>query len=408
MKALRNFSQIITLKSSYEKDGRGLEPKDISIIKDGSIVFNKKAILWVGEDKYFPDEYKKVNQKKCNKYVLLPEIVDSHTHLVFGGNRSHEYLMRINGASYEEIANNNGGINSTVKKTIALNDDELFKISSQRIEKMYSYGIGSIEIKSGYGLTIEQEYRISNIINELKKHFSNKIKIKNTYMAAHNVPSKYKNSSEYMEDVVIPCMDKLLKEGIIDAVDIFHEKGYFNEKDVIRLFNHAKNNNIDVKIHADEFNDNNGAGIAVDYNAISADHLLKTNIDNIKKLANSKTIATLLPGTGLFLGKSQANARLLLDQGAKVAIASDYNPGSSNINNLILIASIIGINYKMNIAELITAITLNSSTAMALKNQGAIMPGLKPRFSIFNTKAFENIFYNWGENLAIKPNQIID
>ena len=190
----------------------------------------------------------------------------------------------------------------------------------------------------------------------------------------------------------------LADKKIIDAVDIFHEEGYFGSKEVISLFDLAKNLNIPIKIHADEFNDNKGALLAVEYGALSADHLLCTNKDNIKAMAQSNTVATLLPGTGMFLGKNQANGRMFLDEGAKVAIASDYNPGSCHWDNLLSIASLAAPIYKMNITELWCSITLNASHALGLKNQGAIVEGFTPKFSLFKVDTVDQITYNWGQN----------
>jgi imidazolonepropionase len=330
----------------------------------------------------------------------LPEIVDSHTHLVFGGDRAHEYTMRLNGASYEEIAAAGGGILNSMKGTQNLTRTELLKAAHQKVKTIRSYGVGTIEVKSGYGLTFDKEYELSHVIHDLKNIVRPDVQIINTFMAAHAVPKGFNSSYEYMKEVVLPLLDKLGEEQILDCVDIFHEENYFSHDDVVSLFERAKRWNINVKIHADEFNDNKGAILAAKYEALSADHLLQTTSDGISALANSNTVATLLPGTGLFLGKSQANARAMLDAGVRVAIASDFNPGSCHCDNLILIASIAAPIYKLNQAELWCAITLNAAHALGLKNQGALIEGLKPRFSVFNTDSIDRITYNWGKNLA--------
>ncbi|MBY0415232.1 MAG: amidohydrolase family protein, partial [Bdellovibrionales bacterium] len=263
-----------------------------------------------------------------------------------------------------------------------------------------SYGVGTIEIKSGYGLNFEKEYEISHIIHDLKNIVRPDVQIINTFMAAHAVPKNYSSSYDYMKEVVLPLLDRMAEENIIDCVDIFHEQNYFSDEDVVSLFERAQRLNIPVKMHADEFNDNKGAILATKYQALSADHLLATGEDGIKALSDSSTVATLLPGTGLFLGKKQANARAFLDAGVKVAIASDFNPGSCHCDNLIMIASLAAPIYKMNMAELWCAITLNAAHALNLKNQGALIPGLLPRLSIFNTDSLDRVTYNWGKNLA--------
>jgi imidazolonepropionase len=402
IKIFRNFSEIATLAGAHHKDGRRLNLEDLGLIKNGSIVFDAEKILWVGEDRNLPDDYtdKDYPEIDVTGKTCVPEIVDSHTHVVFGGDRAHEYSMRLNGATYEEIAAAGGGILNSMKGTQALTRNELLKQSHQRIKTIRAYGVGTVEVKSGYGLTFEKEYEISRVIHDLKNLARPDVQIINTFMAAHAVPKEFASSYDYMKDVVLPLLDKLGEEQILDCVDIFHEQNYFSHDDVVSLFERAKRWNINVKIHADEFNDNKGAVLAAKYEALSADHLLRTTEDGIKALAASNTVATLLPGTGLFLGKPQANARAFLDAGAKVAIASDYNPGSCHCDNLIMLASIAAPMYKINQTELWCAITLNAAHAVGLKNQGAIVPGLKPRFSVFNTDSLDRVTYNWGKNLA--------
>lgn len=402
LKAFRNFSQIVTLQKSYEKDGRNLLPEDLSIIENSSIIFDSEEIVWVGKDKDLPSEFQNVPFESFEGKTLLPELVDSHTHLVFGGDRSSEYSMRLNGADYQEIANSGGGILSTMKATNSATPEELYNSAVERIERIYSYGVGTIEIKSGYGLTYEKEKEISLVIDRLKEHFKGRVQISNTFMAAHAVPKEFSTSNEYIQSVVIPLLKDLSELGIIDAVDIFHEAGYFDEIDTQQLFDVAAFLNIPVKSHADEFQDNKGAILAAKNNALSTDHLLCTESDGIEALANSDTVATLLPGTGFFLGKPQANAKSFFDAGVKVAIASDYNPGSCHCDNVLLVASLAAPTYKMNIAQLWSAITLNAAHALNLKDQGALVPGLRPRFSIFDVSNIDRVTYHWGVNLCIR------
>ena len=402
IKIKRNFSQIATLLGSYQKGGRNLLPEDLGLLENASVVFDEEKILWVGNDSDLPEEYEKNESTDFSGHVLLPEVVDSHTHLIFGGNRSQEYTMRLNGADYQEIAKAGGGILNTMTGTNSLSNDELLNLGRERIKRLHSYGIGTIEIKSGYGLNYDKEKEISLLIDQLKKEFSPKIQIKNTYMAAHAVPKNFKSSTEYMNEVVIPLLKELAPLEIIDAVDIFHERGYFELKDVTLLYEESRKLNIPFKTHADEFFDNKGAHFAAKNGALSTDHLLCTDIDGIKALAKSNTVANLLPGTGFFLGKPQANARAFLDAGVKVGIGSDYNPGSCHFDNVIMAASLAAPQYQMNIAELWTSITLNAANALGIKDQGAITPGLKPRFSIFKTPSIDEITYNWGRNLAVE------
>lgn len=400
LKALIHLNEVITLKSAHKKDGRYLLPEDLSIIKDGAIVFDENKILWVGETAKFPEQYQNI-AKNMSGHVLTPEIVDSHTHLVFGGDRAQEYADRLNGVSYEEIANRGGGILYTMKLTNEASAEKLFQEACARIERLHSYGVGTIEIKSGYGLNFDKELEVSLVIDRLKKKFSPAVQIFNTYLAAHDVPRNFSSSTQYLQEVVIPLLEKLAPLKVIDAVDIFHEKNYFSAADVDLLFETASSLGIARKIHADELNDNDGASLAVKHKALSADHLLKVSDEGIAALASSKTVATLLPGTAFFLGKPLAPARKLLDRGAKVAIASDYNPGSCHCDNLLLIASMSAAQLKLNQAELWCGITMNAAVALGLANQGALIAGMKPRFSIFKTESLSHITYNWGRNFSV-------
>lgn len=401
LQCYKNFSQIISLQDAHKKNGRKLQPSDLSIIENGAVIFDENKIYWVGNSNDVPSEYSNAQITDYKGHILTPEIVDSHTHLVFGGDRSFEYTMRLNGADYQDIANSGGGILATMEKTITSSENELFDSAVERVNRIYSYGVGTIEIKSGYGLTVESERKITRVIHKLKDYFKGKVEIKNTFLAAHAVPGGFTNSRDYIVRVVLPLMKEFAEEELIDFVDIFHEQGYFDIQDSELLFKEAVKLGLKLKIHADEFNDNKGAVLASKFKATSADHLLCTEDDGVESLANSETVATLLPGTAYFLGKPLADARKFLDAGCKVALASDYNPGSCHCDNLILISSLCAKNMHFNIAEVWSAITLNAAHALGLRNQGAIVHGLGPRFSIFKCSSVDEITYSWGRNFSV-------
>lgn len=407
MKALKNIRQLMTLEPAAQKDGRRLSTDDLGILENATMVIDGDKILWCGKDEELPSQYANIATVDCSSLIITPEIVDSHTHAVFGGNRAFEYTMRLNGAGYEEIAAAGGGILSTMEKTRSAELQSLFDSACVRIERIHSYGVGTIEIKSGYALSYQKEKEISELIHKLKEKYRGKIQIFNTYLAAHAVPKNYASSNQYIQEVVIPLMKELASTKTIDAVDIFHERGYFDEKDVRDLFSEAKALCIPVKMHADEFYDNDGAAIACEYGALSADHLLATSAKGISAFANSDTVATLLPGTAFFLGKNLANARAFLDAGCKVALASDYNPGSCHCDNLVLLASLAGKNLQMNIAEIWAAITLNASAALGMKDQGSLMPGQKARISAFECESFDEILYGWGRNFSVDTKALL-
>ena len=397
---LANISSALTLESAYHKGGRKLSHNDLGVVINANIIHNGERILWVGPEEQLPCQYHSLPSLDCKGNVVTPELVDCHTHAVFGGDRSREYTMRLNGVDYQEITKSGGGILTTMEGTNRLSFDQLFELAKQRCERIFSYGVGTIEIKSGYGLNFAKEYEISHVIDRLKKTLAPKIQIHNTFMAAHAVPKEFTYSTDYLKQVVLPLLEKLAMEGIIDSVDIFHEQGYFNQEDIELLFSRAKELGIARRSHADEFFDNKGALLACQYGALSTDHLLRTGLDGIKALAKSQTVATLLPGTGLFLGKEQAHARSFLDHGCRVAIGSDYNPGSCHFDNVLQIAAMAAPCYKMNLAELWAAITLNGAYALGLKNQGALIKGLSPRFSFFKAQRVDEISYSWGRNFA--------
>lgn len=403
IKGLAQISQLLTLEGVAKKDGRHPLNEDLSIIDNGAVVYNQNEIIWVGSSDDIPTEYINIDWTTLKGHTLTPELIDSHTHLLFGGNRASEYSMRLNGATYAEIAAAGGGILSTMAMTNAATEEMLYTSARKRIEQLYSYGIGTIEIKSGYGLNVDKEVQCSLIIDRLKRDFAPRVQIFNTFMAAHAIPKEYKDGKQYIDQVVLPALKRILSQIKIDAVDVFHEEGYFSTNDVKHLFDFCKEKGLALKTHADEFKDNKGAALACSYNCLSTDHLLCTSKDGIKTLASSDTVATLLPGTGFFLGKPQSNARLMIDSGVKLSLASDYNPGSCHCDNLILIASLAAPTLRLSQSELWSAITFNAASALGLKDQGAIIPGMKPRFSLFKVSSVDEITYNWGKNFAVSP-----
>lgn len=402
MKVYRRLSQILTLSGAVAKDGRRLEAADLGLINEASIVFDGEKILWVGEDRELPSEYHNAQTHELAGHVLTPGIVDSHTHLLFGGDRAQEYIRRLDGEDYQKIASEGGGILFTMRETLRLNENQLFELGVERLHRMASYGVTAIEMKSGYALTQEGELALLRAMKRLKNHFKSSLRLFVTYLGAHAVPREFASSAEFVAKVVVPTLRLAAQEQLVDAVDVFHENGYFSTEDSQNIFKVTKELGLRCKIHADEFHDNGSAALAVSFDALSADHLLRTGDAGIQTLANSNTVATLLPGTAFFLGKPLANARGLLDAGAKVALASDYNPGSCHCDNLLMIAAIAAPSLKMNQAEVWTGMTLNPAHALGFNDQGALMAGMRPSFALFKAQNLAQITYSWGINLARK------
>lgn len=391
-----NISEAITLEEVKNKFGRRLEPSDISIIKDACVLVENEIIIWVGHKKNLPSSLSKkiIREFDCKNKVVTPALVDSHTHLVFAGNRSHEYIMRLNGASYQEIAHNGGGIKYSSNQTNQSSSNELFNLAKIRLDTMSHLGVSVCEIKTGYSLTLEGELELLRIINQCKNHFGNSLYIHRTLLSAHAIPAG-KKSEDYLQEVVLPSIEQAAQLNLVDSVDVFHEKNYFTTDDVDKIFTKAQQFKLTTKLHADELHNNHGAALASRYGCLSADHLLHTDELGAKEMAKSDVIATLLPGTAFFLGKPLANAKMLIQEGCAIAIASDFNPGSSYINDVFQIARLSAPTLGLNPATLWSAITYNAARALGLKNYGAISTGFFAKLICWDATNSNDLLYDW-------------
>ena len=333
--------------------------------------------------------------------IVLPCWCDSHTHSVYTGNRSDEYLQRIKGVSYQEIANNGGGILKSSRQINSISENELFFESKNRIEKLIKYGTGSLEIKTGYGLSYDGELKMLKVIKRLKESLP--IQIKSTFLGAHAIPKNYKKE-EYFRLVLDVMLPDFAKDELIDFVDIFCEKNYFSAEDTKILCNKASELGIVSKIHVNQFNSIGGVKVAVDCGALSVDHLEVINKSDINILKQSKTIPVLLPGCSFFLGIEYADAKTLLSNEIPFAIASDYNPGSSPSGNMNFILSLACNKLKLTTEQAINAATINGAYAMGLSHKtGSITKGKIA--NIINTSEIESINdlpYFYGDNLVDK------
>ena len=333
--------------------------------------------------------------------IVLPCWCDSHTHSVYTGNRSDEYLQRIKGVSYQEIANNGGGILKSSRQINSISEDELFFESKNRIEKLIKYGTGSLEIKSGYGLSYDGELKILKVIKRLKESLP--IQIKSTFLGAHAIPKNYKKE-EYFRLVLDEMLPDFAKDELIDFVDIFCEKNYFSAEDTKILCNKASELGIASKIHVNQFNSIGGVKVAVDCGALSVDHLEVINKSDINILKQSKTIPVLLPGCSFFLGIEYADAKTLLSNEIPFAIASDYNPGSSPSGNMNFILSLACNKLKLTTEQAINAATINGAYAMGLSHKtGSITKGKIANVVITSEiESINDLPYFYGDNLVDK------
>ena len=333
--------------------------------------------------------------------IVLPCWCDSHTHSVYTGNRSDEYLQRIKGVSYQEIANNGGGILKSSRQINSISEDELFFESKNRIEKLIKYGTGSLEIKTGYGLSYDGELKMLKVIKRLKESLP--IQIKSTFLGAHAIPKNSKKE-EYFRLVLDKMLPDFAKDKLIDFVDIFCEKNYFSAEDTKILCNKASELGIASKIHVNQFNSIGGVKVAVDCGALTVDHLEVINKSDINILKQSKTMPVLLPGCSFFLGIEYADAKTLLSNEIPFAIASDYNPGSSPSGNMKFILSLACNKLKLTTEQAINAATINGAYAMGLSHKtGSITKGKIANVIITSEiESINDLPYFYGDNLVDK------
>jgi len=331
--------------------------------------------------------------------MLMPAFVDSHTHLVYPASREIEYIDKIKGLSYEEIAKRGGGILNTAKKTQQISEDELFESSLKRLNEIASYGTGAVEIKSGYGLTLESELKMLRVIKKLKA--ASQLTIKSNFLGAHSIPLEYRGrQSEYVDLVVNEMIPKVAEEDLADFIDVFCDIGFFTVEDTERILKAGQNYGLRAKIHANELDYSGGVQVGVKYNALSVDHLEFVGDEEIKTMLNSETIPTVLPGAAFFLGMKYAPAREMIDAGLPLAMASDFNPGSSPSGNMQLILSMACILYKLLPEEAINSTTLNTAYAMGVSDKlGTITKGKLANLIITKEiPTYEYLPYYYGTN----------
>lgn len=331
--------------------------------------------------------------------TVLPTWCDSHTHLVYAGDRTQEFVDRIHGLSYEDIANRGGGILNSAELLQNTSEDELYNQASKRLTEVIKLGTGAIEIKSGYGLTVEAELKMLRVINRLKKEFP--IKVKPTLLAAHAIPKEFKNNKEGFINLVINEMiPEVAKERLAEYIDVFCEKGYFNLEDTQRILETGIAHGLTPKIHVNQFNAFGGVALGVKHEALSVDHLEELNLEDIEALKQSHTIPVALPGCSYFLSIPYTPARQLIDAGLPLALATDYNPGSAPSGNMNFVVSAACIKMKMTPEEAINAATINGAYAMNISNMyGSICRGKKANLIITKEiPSYHYLTYAFGEN----------
>lgn len=331
--------------------------------------------------------------------MVFPSFVDSHTHLVYAASREIEYIDKIKGLSYEEIAERGGGILNSAKLIQKATEDELVDTAMERLNEIIGFGTGAVEIKSGYGLTVETEIKMLRVISRLKK--LSPLTIKSTFLGAHSIPMEYRGKQEKYVDVVInEMLPQIVENNLADYIDVFCDKGFFTVEDTERILVAGAKYGIRGKIHANELDYSGGIQVGVKHGALSVDHLEFTGKEEIESLLNSGTMPTVLPGAAFFLGMIYAPVREMMDAGLPVALASDFNPGSSPSGNMQLILSMASILYKMLPEEAINATTINTAYAMGVSDiLGSITVGKKANvFITTKIPTYEFMPYSFGSN----------
>jgi imidazolonepropionase len=399
---VRNIKGLVQVEEKPRLKVCGTEMSVLDIIPDACLLIRDGRIADFGRmsEKYSQVENADVEIIDAAGRFVFPSFCDSHTHLVYAGSREQEFTDKIRGLSYEEIAKRGGGILNSAKKLRETSEEELFRQSMVRVDEIIQSGTGAVEIKSGYGLSVKDELKMLRVIRKIKER--SPLEIRATFLGAHTVPEEYKNNrGKYVDLVINNMIPAVASEKLADYIDVFCDKGFFTPEETERILKAGLEHGLTAKIHANELGLSGGVQVGVKHHALSVDHIENSGDDEIGALKGTETMPTLLPGSAFFLGLPDPPARKMIDAGLPVALASDYNPGSSPSGNMKLIISLACIRLKMLPAEAINAATINSAYAMGLsETHGSIARGKVA--NIFITKeipSYEFLPYAFGSNL---------
>lgn len=393
-----NIRQLLQVRETNVTRLNGSEMKELPTLENAWLLCEDGRIADFGSMENIPS-FEDVEQVDASGKILMPGWIDSHTHLVYAGNREQEFVDRINGLTYEEIANKGGGILNSAKKLQETSAEDLYVQSARRLEEVMKMGTTAIEIKSGYGLTTEAELKMLKVIKRLKENYP--IEIKATFLGAHAVPKEYKdNKDAYLDLLIDEMMPKIAQEGLADYVDIFCEKGYFTVEDTHKVLAAGEKYNLTPKIHVNQFNSIGGIKAGVEHKALSVDHLEVMEPEDFEVLKGSDTMPVALPSCSLFLSIPYTPAREIIDSGLPLALATDYNPGSTPSGNMNLVVSLACIKMKMNPEEAINAATINAAYAMGISDtHGSITKGKAANFILTEkVPSYGFLPYSFGAN----------
>ncbi len=400
---IKNIKKLVQVEELAAKWKAGADMSKLDCIDDAYLINEDDIITDFGAMSDFGNKYNEAdfdNIVDAQGKMVFPSFCDSHTHLVYAGSREIEYSDKIKGLSYEEIAKRGGGILNSAKLLADTSEDDLYEQSIERINEIIRLGTGAVEIKSGYGLSVENELKMLRVIKRIKE--DSPITVRSTFLGAHALPLEYKGrQSEFVDLVINEMLPMVASEDLADYIDVFCDKGFFTVEDTDRMLMAGLKYGLKPKIHANELDYSGGIQVGVKYDALSVDHLEYTGDEEIQALLNSGTMPTVLPGAAFFLGMIEAPVRKMINAGLPVALSSDFNPGSSPSGDMKFIMSLGTINFKMLPEEVINATTINTAYAMGLQEtHGSICRGKKANFYI--TKAipsFEFMPYAYGSDL---------
>ncbi len=392
-----HIRQCLTLTGAAQKRGRHCTETDLGIIDDAAVVVTDGTIIWVGPEKNLPSKFAGLPRTSANQAVWLPALVECHTHLVFAGNRHLDYAARCGGRTYQEIAAQGGGILSTVHATRKAPLSELLARAQKELLFFASRGVGCLEIKSGYGLTLESEIKMLECIQQLQA--LTPIQLVPTFLPAHAVPIEFKGRADrYVETICQEWIPEITRRNLAHFFDAFVEDGYFTPAQTRRMAEVATRHGLRIKLHVDQFTNQNGTALGVELGATSCDHLDVVSKEGIQKIATSQTVAVLAPGASLFTGTPYPPARALIDAGAQVAITTDFNPGTCPSHNLPLMMTLACSQMKMTLPEAIVACTYNAAVAIGQQSQFGTIEVGRP-FHVWQTPVqhFAEIAYRFGD-----------
>ena len=408
-KLLYNPAQILTIDTAGKNLKKGKEQSNAGLLENTSIEIENGIIKgFVKSANAKKEKYDEVID--LSGKVVTPGLVECHTHTVFAGSRADEFRMKLEGTDYEEIAKKGGGIISTVKAVRESSFDELVEIVKPRIDYFIAQGITTLEIKSGYGLSFYDEIKLLQVIQHLNKIYP--IDIIATFLGAHTYPPEYKKDrKKYIEIITEEMIPYVTENNLAEFCDAFCESTAFSAEEVDTIFKAAKKHKIKLKLHTEQFNNIGGLETAINNKAVSVDHLEVLKEEQINSLKKVKTISVLLPGVSFFLNYDYAPARKLIENNIPIALATDYNPGSSHIANLNFIMSLAALKMKLSIEEVISSVTINSAAALSREKEiGSLEIGKKADFAVFDTNNYADIVYQVGKNICgmtIKDGEII-